>query len=339
MSVSTPSTVAEAGAVGGATRGGDRTGRRRIQVAAGALVDGEGRILVARRPDGVHQGGLWEFPGGKLEPEETAHSALVRELHEELGVRVRDARPLIRVHHDYGDRHVLLDVFLVPGYEGIPQGREGQPLRWLAPEAMDPAEFPAADRPIITALRLPDRYLITGPEPRDESAFLRRLDASLRAGARLVQLRAHDLDDAAYGRLAGLALPICRTAGARLLLNRAPERVRALVADGLHLRAERLRRLTARPDVPGLVGASCHNAEELGLAARLGLDYALVGPVLKTATHPDAKPLGWDAFARLADMAELPVYALGGLSPDHLSLSFDHGAQGIAAIRGFWPRA
>lgn len=332
MSASTPSTAAD----GTSVASPDQPNRRQVHVAAGALVDGDGRILVARRPDKAHQGGLWEFPGGKLEPGEAVRSALARELHEELGVRVRDARPLIRVHHDYGDRHVLLDVFLVPGYDGVPDGREGQPLRWLVPEAMDPAEFPAADRPIITALGLPDRYLITGQESDDELAFLRRLEASLQAGARLVQLRAHESNDTAYRRLAGLALPICRAAGARLLLNRDPERVQGVEADGLHLRADALRRLGARPEAQGLVGASCHDAGELELAARLGLDYALLGPVLKTATHPDTEPLGWEAFARLADAAELPVYALGGLSPDHLPLSFEHGAQGIAAIRGLW---
>ena len=128
---------------------------RQIHVMAGAIADADGRILVARRPDHVHQGGLWEFPGGKLEPGETPEQGLARELDEELGVTVQASRPLIRVHHDYGDRHILLDVRRVESYRGEPRGLDGQPLAWLHPDAMDPAGFPAADRPIINALRLP----------------------------------------------------------------------------------------------------------------------------------------------------------------------------------------
>lgn len=126
-----------------------------IHVVAGALADGRGRVLVTRRPEGAHQGGLWEFPGGKLEPGETPLAGLERELAEELGIRVLASRPLIQVHHDYGDRRVLLDVHRVTAFAGTPVGREGQPLDWRHPEDMDPADFPAADRPIITALRWP----------------------------------------------------------------------------------------------------------------------------------------------------------------------------------------
>jgi 8-oxo-dGTP diphosphatase len=324
MSGSTPNTGPEA-----------RTAavRRRVHVAAGALVDSRGRVLVTRRPDGVHQGGLWEFPGGKLEPGEDVATALARELHEELGVAVRASRPLIRVHHDYNDRHVLLDVHLVTAFDGVPQGLEGQPLDWLAPTAMDPTRFPAADRPIIDALRLPEQCLITGADPRDARAFLDRLAAALTRGVRLVQLRAHEIDDGAFAALAGAALALCRDVGARLVLNRDVALAERLGADGLHLRAAALSRLDSRPPLP-LVGASCHDAADLARAAELGLDYALLGPVLPTATHPGAQTLGWARFATLADAAALPVYALGGMAPELLATSFAHGAQGIAAIRG-----
>ena len=317
--------------------------QRHIHVAAGALRSADGRVLVTRRPAGVHQGGLWEFPGGKLDAGEAVRAALSRELREELGIEVRSARPLIRIHHDYGDRHVLLDVFLVTAYDGTPRGLEGQPLDWLLPSEMDPARFPAADRPIIDALRLPERYLITGAESRGETAFLDRLAAALDAGIELVQLHRHDLDDAGYTRLARAALPLCRAAGARLLLNRAPEQAatlaRQLGADGLHLRAEALSRLASRPAGCRLVGASCHDAAELRRAEMLGLDYALLGPVLPTASHAEATPLGWAGFATLADTAALPVYALGGMRAAHLPVSFEHGAQGIAAITGLWGHA
>jgi 8-oxo-dGTP diphosphatase len=313
---------------------------QRIHVVAGAIEDGQGRILVGRRPEGVHQGGLWEFPGGKLEPGETLAEGLRRELWEELGIRVLASRPLIRVPHDYGDRHILLDVHRVTAYSGEPAGREGQPLAWLAPDAMDPVAFPAADRPIITALRLPPLYLITGADPIQPDIFLSRLSAALGRGVRLVQLRAHGLPPAAYARLAEAAFDLCDGSGAMLVLNADPDLACGLPGHGLHLNGERLWRLTQRPRALGAAGgwcgASCHDVRDLQRAADLGLDYALLAPVELTATHPGAQALGWARFAEMADLTTLPVYALGGLGPADLDTAIRHGAQGIAAIRGLW---
>ncbi|NCA68560.1 MAG: Nudix family hydrolase [Sphingobacteriia bacterium] len=304
----------------------------------GALQDAAGQVLTTRRADHLHQGGLWEFPGGKLEPGECPEDGLVRELSEELGITVRSSQPLIRIRHDYGDRRVLLDVRRVQAYEGRPRGLEGQPLAWQHPEAMDPARFPAADRPIILALRLAPIMLITGPDPRQDAVFLARLDRAIASGARLVQLRAHELDHSAYARLARRAFELCTQGGAKLLLNRAPEQCRDLPRHGLHLSSTALAGFTERPGQAGeLVGASCHDASELRRAQALGLDYALLSPVQWTASHPDARPLGWSGFAELVETASLPVYALGGLRPADLDLAIENGAQGIASIRGLWP--
>ena len=310
---------------------------RLIHVAAGAIEDGRGRVLITRRPDHVHQGGLWEFPGGKLEPGETPEQGLGRELAEELGIRVVGSRPLIRVHHDYGDRRVLLDVRRVTSFQGVPHGREGQPLAWCLPEEMRLERFPAADRPIISALRLPPLYLITGEDPHDPERFLMRLAKAIERGVRLVQLRAHRLSDIDYGHLARQAFELCDRQAVRLVLNRNPERLGRVPRHGLHLTGAGLSGLSDRKHLgDGLIGASCHGFEDLQRAARLGLDYALLSPVLPTASHPGRAPLGWEGFARLADEAALPVYALGGLGPGDLDEAVARGAQGIAAIRGLW---
>jgi len=308
-----------------------------IHVAVGAIADDLGRILIAKRPDHVHQGGRWEFPGGKLESGETPVAALKRELGEELGIRVLAVRPLIRIHHDYGDRHVLLDVRRVTAFCGEPHGREGQPLDWVHPHEMAEDAFPAADRPIIAALRLPSLYLITGDDPNDADAFLQRLSAALIRGAGLVQLRAHALAARDFARLAERAFCLCEHHGALLLLNRDPDGVRGIPCHGIHLTGHLLALQERRPQGDWQwIGASCHSAQELAYAAALGLDYALLSPVMPTASHSDAQPLGWGLFAALADQAALPVFALGGLGPDDLSTAIDHGAQGIAAIRGLW---
>lgn len=310
----------------------------RIHVMAGAISDPDGRILVAKRPEQAHQGGLWEFPGGKLEPGESPEAGLTRELAEELGIHVQASRPLIRVHHDYGDRRILLEVRRVDAYSGHPHGREGQPLAWLDPAAMDPAAFPAADRPIINALRLPALYLITGPDPSRPEDFIRRVGLAIDRGVRLIQLRAHEIGDADYASLARALHPLCERGGARLLLNRGPDAVPGVPRHGLHLSGRQLRDLHARPGgSEELIGASCHDSDGLVRAARLGLDYALLSPVRRTATHPHVQPLGWDTFAGLVDPVPLPVYALGGLGRADLAEAIAHGAQGVAAIRGLWP--
>jgi 8-oxo-dGTP diphosphatase len=309
-----------------------------IHVAAAVIIDRAGRVLNSRRAEHLHQGGLWEFPGGKLEPGESAVEALTRELREELGLHPLAFEPLIRIRHRYSDRDVLLDFFRVTRYAGVAQGLEGQPLRWVKPHEMEADDFPAADRPVISALRLPDRYLITGEPPADHPRFLERLRQALQNGLRLVQLRAHALDDAAYARLLHPALELCRSYGTDLLINRPQGCVAWMgMADGIHLTARQLMALDARPQGGGLIGASCHNRAELERAAALQLDYALLSPVLPTASHPGAATLGWGLFGEWVESANLPVYALGGMQSSLLGRARQAGGQGIAGIGTFWP--
>jgi mutator protein MutT len=128
-----------------------------IHVAAGVLFDRHGRVLIARRPGGKHLAGCWEFPGGKMEPGETRTGALARELKEELGVDIEHPRPLLRLRHAYPYGEVLLDVWVVRRYRGEPRGLDGQALRWCRHAELGSAELLPADRPIVAALRLPER--------------------------------------------------------------------------------------------------------------------------------------------------------------------------------------
>lgn len=307
-----------------------------VLVAAGVVVDSAGRILIARRAAHRHQGGLWEFPGGKVEAGETVVEALTRELHEEVGIDVVRARPLIRFPYHYPDKSVLLDVWRVNDFSGAAHGREGQPVQWVEPEALREFAFPAANRPIVTAATLPSSYLIT-PEPgADRDAFLARLADCLAAGVRLVQLRAKQLDQRDYDALAARVSQMCRAHGARLLLNTRPERLGA-AADGLHLSSAALARCQQRP-VPDtvLLAASCHDAAELARARRIGVDFVVLSPVQSTPSHPDAKALGWEGFRCLTDGIDVPVFALGGLRLADRGTAFGYGAQGVAGIRAFW---
>jgi len=308
-----------------------------IHVAAAALIDDRDRVLLARRPADAHQGGLWEFPGGKLEAGESVAEALWRELHEELGIVLQRYRPLIRVHHQYADRSVLLDVHRVTAWQGQPVGRQGQPLAWVLPEELHDYPMPAADVPIVSALRLPSVYLITPPKIADQTVFLRALERSLAAGIRLVQLRLFDIDDATLVQIGRAACALCHAAHARVLINGSPEAADAIGADGVHLNGRALYRHQQRPvEATQLLAASCHTPQDLAQAASLDADFALLSPVLPTRSHPDADPLGWERFASWVDDARLPVFALGGMHPDLLETAWRHGAQGIAGIRGLW---
>ncbi|KAA2284934.1 Nudix family hydrolase [Arenimonas fontis] len=309
-----------------------------VHVAAAVLRDARGRVLLARRTAGRDLAGLWEFPGGKVEPGESPIQALERELAEELGIRVRGAKPLIAVPQRYPDKRIVLDVYEVPAFAGTARGLEKQALAWAPPEKLAAYPMPPADRPVVAALTAPSRYLIT-PEPEgDHVAYLASLEKALAGGVRRVQLRARSLDPARFANLAREVLARCRVRGAELLLNGSPELAAAL-GTGVHLRAAQLMALSERPLPPQLpVAASCHDAAELAQAERLGLDFVVLGPVRATESHPGAKPLGWDRFRALREQVSLPIYALGGMKPADVATARRNGAQGIAAIRGLWPK-
>jgi len=312
---------------------------RSIHVVAAVITDMRGRVLLGRRTDGRDLAGLWEFPGGKCEPGESPEATLVRELQEELGITVQVGEALINVPQHYPDKRLRLDVRRVTSWHGTPRGVEGQALAWVAPEKLTRYPMPPADRPVVAMLLQPERYLVT-PEPgTDDAAWLAGLSAALASGVQRIQLRA-PLRSALPGwrALVADAITLCRQHRAEVLLNTDIELAQALGV-GVHLRAAQLPTLSTRPLPPDLpVAASCHDAAELHAAQALGCDFAVVGSVLPTGSHPEATPLGWEGFARLRESVSLPLYAIGGLSPEHITQSRQHGAQGIAAISGLWPR-
>lgn len=311
---------------------------KRIHVAAAVIRGEDGKILIAKRAADQHQGGLWEFPGGKVEAGESVPAALARELEEELGIRPSAARPLIQVRHDYPDKQILLDVWDVASFTGEPHGAEGQPLEWVSPRQLAEYEFPAANRPIVAAARLPERYLIT-PEGLSGPELLRGIQTALKSGIRLLQLRAPAMFDAQYRDIAVDALGLC-AGKAQLMLKGPLEWLGDFPAAGWHLTAQQLRELTAggRP-LPSerWLAASCHSADELALAAQMGVDFVTLSPVQPTQTHPNAEPLGWAQVAVLLQGFNHPAYLLGGVTPANLERAWQAGAQGVAGIRAFWP--
>jgi len=311
-----------------------RTRSKLVHVVAGVMLDARGRVLLARRTEGRDLAGLWEFPGGKVDPGEKPLQALARELEEELGIHVQDAEPLIAVPQQYRDKRILLDVYRVR-YAGKPHDREHQALAWSPPEKLSTYPMPPADRPVVSALTQPSLYLVTPDFNGDLRSFLASISRALESGVTRLQLRVRSLQGAELEALAIAVKQRCDPAGAQLLVN-GDAGLAARIGCGVHLRAPQLMALSARPLPASLpVAASCHDAIELKQAQELGLDFAVLGPVAKSPGH--GAPMGWRGFAELREAVSLPLYGLGGLERTDLALARGHGAQGIAAIRGLWP--
>ena len=309
---------------------------KQIHVVAGLIRDARGRVLLARRTEGRDLSGLWEFPGGKVEAGETPEAALARELREELGIEVVIGAPLLCVPQQYPHKRLRLDVREIASWSGTPRGLDGQALAWVPPQRLSDYPMPPADRPVVAALLQADAYLVTPTPGTDDAAWLAGLAASLAAGVRRVQLRAHGLDVARWRALVASAAQLCSAHGADALVNGDAGLAREHGL-GLHLRSRQLPAFDVRMRIPGQpLAASCHDAADLQRAAALGCDFVVLGAVLPTPSHPGVAGIGWEGFAALREGSDLPIYAIGGLGRGDLPLARAQGAQGIAAIRGLW---
>ena len=306
-----------------------------VDVAVAVLIRSDGAALLARRPESKVYSGYWEFPGGKVEPGEPVLDALKREIREELGVEIGRAYPWITRVFVYPHATVRLHFHRVTSWQGEPRALDHQAIAWRRPDAVELGPLLPANGPVLRALSLPSEYAITRAGELGEGPFLSRLEARLRGGLRLVQVREKSLAREALTRIAGRVLALARAHGAKVLVNSDVELARGVGLDGVHLTAEQLGSVSARPDVPWC-GASCHSSEELRRAEALGADFAVLGPVHATPSHPDASPLGWKRFGEIANGASIPVYALGGIVPGDLEQAMSCGAHGIAMVRGAW---
>jgi 8-oxo-dGTP diphosphatase len=312
-----------------------------LQVAVALILNDQREVLLALRDQQAHQGGLWEFPGGKVEAGESIQQALAREVREELGIEVSHSVPFKRIQYRYPDKQVILHVCLVDTFQGTPIGAEGQPLKWQTIDNLRPSLFPAANRSIIRALQLPQTYMISGAFSSSED-FLARLHNSLQRGVRLLQMRCPELDSAGFSVLAQQAITLCAEFGARLLLNTTPAiyqqiREQGGAPAGLHLNGRLLNQLQQRPlSKDEILSVSCHSLQDIAKAKKLAADCLLYSPIKATHSHPEAEPLGWPAFAEAVAASDICSYALGGMQLEDVEKACAAGGQGIAAISALW---
>jgi 8-oxo-dGTP diphosphatase len=323
------------------------------EAAVGVIQRNDGWVLLAERPVGKPWSGYWEFPGGKIEANETPQQALKRELQEELGVTPTVTYPWLTRSFDYEAKYdatgqletpaktVRLHFFIVTEWDGEPFGLEKQAISWQHPEHVNVTPMLPANAPILTALNLGHLYAITNLSELGEALFFERLKIALNNGLKMIQVREKQLPRSALISFAERVIEIANPYGAKVFVNSASfnsissHAALNLKSAGIHFTSRDLMQLRAKPT--GLLcGASCHNSHELAQAALLGLDYVMLSPVQATHSHAEVKPLGWDAFRGLMTDYSLPVYALGGLQISDLHAARLNGAHGIAMQRSIW---
>ena len=287
-----------------------------IHVVAGAITDAEGRVLIAQRPRGRHMAGRWEFPGGKLVPGEDPYTGLQRELAEELGLAVREARPLIRLRHDYPDHRVLLDVWEVTAYDGEPQALDAQALAWARPDELPRHDLLEADRAIVTALRLPRlaRVLPAGEAllsvrgsaaqtlfwsvPEDGTELEPETVAAARAAGHRVFVMGADVDAVRVAALAGCDGVVLRWLGQNLHVDRSGA---------------------------FLVGVLCEDAEGATQAVAEGAHFLVIAP--------EDGPMSERLLERLCIIVGRPVFAGWYADARRLDRLQQAGAHGCAIRR------
>lgn len=308
-----------------------------IRVVAGVLRYRE-MVLTAWRGTHQHAGSCWEFPGGKVRTGESCAEALRREFYEETGARTSPGLPVICLQHEYADRRILLDVREVMAVRQTVRARQRQFLRWYPLARLHKRDFPAANGAVIDALKLPHLYALTPPltELGQVVPCIRNLIRRLSGQPHLIALRAPQLKiDAATVECAAA---LVHAAGAQLMLHdRCDLTVQfASRIAGVHLSQSAFKHVLKRPVGPDQwFAVSCHSLNEIAQAAAKGADFCVLSPVRNTSSHPGFETLGVDAFAKMAQQADIPVFALGGMHPDDVVSIRRCGGQGIAGIRCF----
>ena len=310
-----------------------------VEVAAAILLreqNGHNEFLLAQRPEGKVYAGYWEFPGGKVEPGESLREALVREIQEELGVTIDCAWPWLSCEFTYPHARVRLKFFRATSWHGEISPIEHSGIVWLKIGGEIPVSpVLPANGPILRALELPPIYALTNAAENGIEAELNRLEGALNKGLRLIQIRDKTLSAKQRLSFARKVMQLAQKhSDVQVLVNDDEALAREIGAHGLHLSSTHLMQVQQRPPFDW-VAASCHTTEEISRAAALNLDFAVLGPVLPTASHAQAEGIGWETFAQRIERSPLPFFALGGMKPELLDLAREKGAHGLAMMRGW----
>lgn len=295
------------------------------------------KILLSRRRIDSHQGGLWELPGGKINPGELPTRALGRELAEELGIIIGNTHPLTMIEHDYADKAITIRVIVVDSWSGGLHGKEGQLVEWVRVDDLPSRPMPAANSHLIRLISLPSLYLITPDKTDYDQKFFLRTRDFLKHGLGMLQFRTKSPDVSGHQYVVRKLVEECEKYSSKLIYNGTAEQAEHLGAHGVHLNSDRLMKLQKRPlGEDKWVVASCHNRQELQHAVKTGVDFCVLSPVHASSSHPLQDGIGWNQFQSITNESCLPIYALGGVKVEELAVARNHGAHGVAMISGIW---
>lgn len=310
----------------------------RIDVAVAVVFNTHGQVLWGCRPEGKPYAGYWEFPGGKVEPDETVWQALVRELKEELDITALEGGPWFRIEHDYEHANVRLHLYRVWRFDGSPKSLENQRFTWASLDSSDLSPILPATEPLLPKLAQPTVMALSNYEAGFE-ACAKRLEQGLSRATMpiYVQFREKTLKGDALIQAFEHCYGLCQKTGQAMLLNSDTWTNLAVHLDALpcplHLTQAHL--LSGQFQGVQCAGASVHDTDSLHMAFDRGLSYAVLGAVKPTSSHPGQPGLGWQGFLDSALGARLPVFAIGGLAWGDMPDARRHGAHGIAMLSQF----
>ena len=304
-----------------------------IKAVVGVLYNDKQQILIAKRQAHQFMGGFWELPGGKIETGESDEAAIIRELHEELGVVVTDLSIHQTMIYQYPDRVVELSIYNINRYQGSPKGIESQTIAWVDIKNLSQYKLLPTMKAFISSITLPDRYWITPSSNHQSKAWTRKFDEKLKQGVQLIQLRSKvDINSNFIAELYNK----CKQNSTKLLLNIPNKTFNEPYCDGWHLTTNEMLEIKDRPCADNqLLGVSTHDLTEALQAQEMGADFVVISPVQATQTHPDTVPIGWEVSGEVVKKLNIPVYFLGGMSLNDLNKTLKLGAQGIAGVSAF----
>jgi len=306
-----------------------------INVSVAVLINADNQVLLAQRPPPKSWEGWWEFPGGKIEKNETPVEAMYREIYEEIGVKIKQFTKWVTRKYSYGSNDVTLHFFKVHKWEGEVTSREKQKLVWTYLQKPKVAPILSANQFIQKAFNLPKYYAITNLSETSKKVFLNQLQQKINDGLEMVQVREKNISFNEFKNFSKEVIEICKPKSVKVIINSDVNLAYEIKADGVHLTSKELLSIKKIPKNL-IVSASCHTQEEISIAEQLNLNFIVLSAVKKTISHPDMKPIGWDKFQKIVNKVNIPIYALGGLSTKNYEVALDNGAIGIASQRLIW---
>jgi len=306
-----------------------------VNVSVAVLINTDGQVLLGQRPFTKSWEGWWEFPGGKIEKNESSVDALYREIYEEIGIKITQFEIWVTRQHSYDNLDVTLHFFKVYKWEGKVTSKENQKLVWTY--LQDPKVSPIlpANLFIQKAFDLPRYYAITNLSESSKKLFLNQLQNRIDDGLKMIQVREKDISLENLKMFSKEVVSICKPQGVKVIINSYVDLAYEIEADGVHLTSKDLHNIKKRPQNL-IVSASCHTQEDFNIADKMNINFAVLSTVKKTLSHPNTKPMGWNKFQQIVNKSNIPIYALGGLGIKDYNDALKNGAIGISSQRLIW---